>query len=150
MRWSAQIHTKFHVHRITQEIPRRAPVFGYGLVTLYEAIFHSLHLTFALPRRAPTTPINKLTGLACSAFARHYLRNQFLFLFLRLLRCFTSPGFAMFLLCIHRNSSRYYPTQVTPFGHRRVKAYLPLSVAYRSLSRPSSPIGTKASMMRSL
>src|SRR5205085_1026993 len=56
MRWSAQIHTKFHVHCITQEIPRRAPVFGYGLVTLYEAIFHSLHLTFALPRRAPTTP----------------------------------------------------------------------------------------------
>src|SRR5438128_1902482 len=55
--WSAQIHTKFHVHRITQEIPRRAPVFGYGPVTLYGTIFHSLHLTFALPHRAPTTPI---------------------------------------------------------------------------------------------
>ena len=57
MPWSAQIHTKFHVHRITQEIPRRAPVFGYGSLTLYGAIFHSLHLTFALPRWAPTTPI---------------------------------------------------------------------------------------------
>ena len=40
--------------------------------------------------------------------------------------------------------------QVTPFGNLRVKACLPLSVAYRSLPRPSSPIGTKASMMRSL
>ena len=56
MRWSAQIHTKFHVHRITQEIPRRAPVFGYGPFTLSGAAFQKLHLTFALPRRAPTTP----------------------------------------------------------------------------------------------
>src|ERR1700747_3773189 len=54
--WSAQIHTKFHVHRITQEIPRRAPVFGYGPFTLYGAAFQKLHLTFALPHRAPTTP----------------------------------------------------------------------------------------------
>src|SRR6201984_2398611 len=54
--WSAQIHTKFHVHRITQEIPRRAPVVGYGPFTLYGAAFQKLHLTFALPRRAPTTP----------------------------------------------------------------------------------------------
>src|SRR5213079_1938395 len=70
--WSAQIHTKFHVHRITQEIPRRARVFGYGPFTLYGAAFQKLHLTFALPRPAPTTPIAKSIGLACSAFARHY------------------------------------------------------------------------------
>ena len=44
------------MHRITQEIPRRARVFGYGSVTLYGAAFQKLHLTFALPRRAPTTP----------------------------------------------------------------------------------------------
>ena len=44
------------MHRITQEIPRRARVFDYGPVTLYGAIFHSLHLIVALPHRAPTTP----------------------------------------------------------------------------------------------
>ena len=44
------------MHRITQEIPRRARVFGYGPFTLYGAAFQKLHLTFALPRRAPTTP----------------------------------------------------------------------------------------------
>ena len=44
------------MHRITQEIPRRARVFGYGSFTLYGAAFQKLHLTFALPRRAPTTP----------------------------------------------------------------------------------------------
>ena len=31
------------------------------------------------------------TGLATSAFARHYSRNHFCFLFLWVLRCFTSP-----------------------------------------------------------
>ena len=76
------------MHRITQEIPRRARVFGYGSVTLYGAAFQKLHLTFALPRRAPTTssptlptqidnylfgPVDKVgLDLACSAFARHY------------------------------------------------------------------------------
>ena len=147
MRWSAQIHTKFHVHRITQEIPRRALVFGYGSVTLFGAIFHSLHLTSALPHRAPTTPLNKLSGLVSSAFARHYLRNLFRFLFLRLLRCFTSPGLARAVLCIHTAATGHYSSRVTPFGHPRVVAYLPLSVAYRSLSRPSSPVGTKAFIM---
>ena len=32
------------------------------------------------------------SGLGYSAFARHYLRNHYCFLFLRLLRCFSSPG----------------------------------------------------------
>ena len=53
------------MHRITQEIPRRAPVFGYGPFTLYGAAFQKLHLTFALPHRAPTTPrlFNRLNRL---------------------------------------------------------------------------------------
>ena len=44
----------------------------------------------------------------------------------------------------------HYQHQVTPFGNLRIKAYLPLSEAYRSLSRPSSPVGTKASTVCSL
>ena len=31
-------------------------------------------------------------GLGSCAFARHYLRNHFCFLFLRVMRCFSSPG----------------------------------------------------------
>src|SRR5690606_35137649 len=31
-----------------------------------------------------------MAGLGCSAFARHYLRNHYCFLLLRLLRCFSS------------------------------------------------------------
>ena len=41
---------------------------------------------------AVRTPECKHSGLGSSAFARRYLRNHFCFLFLRLLRCFSSPG----------------------------------------------------------
>ena len=33
-----------------------------------------------------------IAGLGWCAFARHYLRNHFCFLFLRVMRCFSSPG----------------------------------------------------------
>jgi hypothetical protein len=39
----------------------------------------------------PSSPCESL-GLACSAFARHYLRNRGCFLFLEVLRWFTSLG----------------------------------------------------------
>ena len=38
---------------------------------------------------------------------------------------------------------------VPPFGYLRVEAYLQLSVAFRSLSRPSSALGAKAFALRS-
>ena len=37
-------------------------------------------------------------GLGCSPFARHYLGNHSCFLFLRVLRCFSSPGWPPVLL----------------------------------------------------
>src|SRR5699024_6018644 len=40
----------------------------------------------------PTTPVSKLTGLGCFRFARRYLGNRICFLFLWVLRCFSSPG----------------------------------------------------------
>src|SRR5216117_1652262 len=39
----------------------------------------------------PTTPPCKHDGLGCSAFARRYWRNHYCFLFLGVLRWFTSP-----------------------------------------------------------
>ena len=45
-----------------------------------------------LHRTGPTTPSCKHEGLGCSAFARRYWRNHCCFLFLRVLRWFTSPG----------------------------------------------------------
>jgi hypothetical protein len=42
-----------------------------------------------------------------------------------------------------------HPGRVSPFGHPRVAGYLRLTVAFRSLSRPSSAIGAKAFTLRS-
>ena len=38
--------------------------------------------------------------------------------------------------------------RVAPFGNQRINARVQLPVAYRSLPRPSSPLGAKASTMR--
>ncbi len=79
------------------------------------------------------------TGLGSSAFARHYLRNHFYFLLLWVLRCFSSPR-SLLLRGDWSSTSR-----VAPFGNPRIKDYLHLPPAYRSLSRPSSPPRAKAS-----
>ena len=47
-------------------------------------------------------------------------------------------------LWIHANVIRHDSYGVSPFGHLRIKAYLPLPEAYRSLSRPSSAPNAKA------
>ena len=80
--------------RVTQGLPRRSSVFAYGPLTLSGAVFQPLLLTSDLPYRGPTTPQDKSRGLAYSRFARHYSGNRILFLFLRILRCFTSPRVA--------------------------------------------------------
>ena len=67
------------------------------------------------------------------------------FLFLRVLRCFSSPGSP------HRSKNGdNYPSGnwVVPFGNPGVKGHLHLTRAYRSLSRPSSPPRAKASTGR--
>jgi hypothetical protein len=38
--------------------------------------------------------------------------------------------------------------RVSPFGHLRINAYVRLPEAFRSLSRPSSPVRAKASTVR--
>ena len=78
-------------------------------------------------------------GLGCSAFARHYLRNHFCFLLLRVLRCFSSPRSP------HLHGGRPPACRVAPFGNPGIKDYLHLPRAFRSLSRPSSPPRAKAS-----
>jgi hypothetical protein len=85
-----------------------------------------------------------LTGLGSSLFARHYLGNHYYFLFLQVLRCFSSPGLlqtAMYLL----NDDRSSICRVSPFGNPRINGCLHLPAAYRSLSRPSSPVHAKPS-----
>ena len=89
-------------------------------------------------------------GLAFSPFARRYLGNRCFFLFLRVLRCFSSPGFLLIDYFIHLWISTHYRRCVSTFGNLRVIGYLLLTAAYRSLSRPSSAPSAKASALCSL
>ena len=122
--------------------------FAYRPITLYWRTFQNFPLSSQISRCSPATPAGKPAGLDCSAFARHYLRNHCCFIFLRLLRCFTSPGFALMRYFIHTPMTGHYSRRVFPFGHLRIKACLQLPEAYRSLPRPSSPINAKASTVR--
>ena len=69
----------------------------YRAVTVYGGPFQTLRLiNWFLTRRpcgptGPTTPPCMHDGLGCSAFARRYWRNHCCFLFLWVLRWFTSP-----------------------------------------------------------
>ena len=83
------------------------------------------------------------SGLASSAFARHYSRNLGWFLFLPVLRCFSSrgsPRIPMYSVYV----SWFFTMRVSSFGNLRIEAYLQLPAAYRSLSRPSSAPDAKA------
>ena len=62
---------------------------------------------------------------------------------------FHFPGCPPTSLCIQLVVTGHYPSRVPPFGNLRIKAYLQLPEAYRSLSRPSSAISAMASTLRS-
>ena len=142
------------VPAVSDRIPRVPPYSGYHLkiilyvyraVTSFGPAFQPVPLrtSFRLMVLQPRHCLNN-TGLGSSHFARHYSGNHFCFLFLRVLRCFSSPG----LPPVYTE----YPTcigWVAPFGYPRIKGYLHLPAAFRSLSRPSSPPRAKASTMRS-
>ena len=133
------------MHRLTWDDTRLTSVFAYATVTLFGMTFQtsSANCHDAISWSRNPTLINQ-NGLGCSRFARHYSGNRLLFLFLRILRCFTSPRLASLALWIHARIIRCYSDWVAPFGHLRVNACLRLSEAYRSLLRPSSPIEAKA------
>ncbi len=117
--------------------------------------FHSLWLAFPKPfcylftiPYAVRTPDCTQSGLGSFPFARRYLGNHFCFLFLRLLRCFSSPG-SLYMAMYSPYSDWSSSSRVSPFRNRRVNGYLLLTVAYRSLSRLSSALSAKASTLRS-
>ena len=122
--------------------------FAYGAFTLsgwlsqnHSAIRHESIIVVLTP--GCTHP-----GLGSFPFARRYSENRLFFLFLRLLRCFSSPG----SLRTPMNSVYDDMTsscRVSPFRYLRINGYLLLHEAFRSLSRLSSALSAKASALRS-
>ena len=90
--WSPYLPSGFLVSRRTPDSARSFKNFAYGIVTLFDLPFKTVRLSFQVPHRGPYPAGISTRGLGCSDFARHYFRNRFCFLFLRVLRCFSSPG----------------------------------------------------------
>jgi hypothetical protein len=138
--WSRQIHTEFHGLGATWEHDtRRRSVFVYGALTLYGDPFQRpstntrafslpaspAELTRPVPRPHPHNPcrVSHGNGLASSAFARHYSRNHGCFLFLWVLRCFTSPR-SLHTPYVFRRGSHHMTGAGFPIRTPRINARL--------------------------
>ena len=81
----------FHVSRRTPDTAAPLPAWGTGLSPSAAGFPKAVPLPYAVTY-AVHTPQRTRCGLGSSGFARRYSRNRCFFLFLRLLRCFSSPG----------------------------------------------------------
>ena len=116
-----------------------------SLAGLSRTVLLTASVTYAV-----RTPACTHAGLGSSVFARRYSQNRYIFfLFLRLLRCFSSPGSLRIPMDSEYGDGGLL-RRVSPFRHLRVKGYLLLTAAFRSLSRLSSALSAKASSLRSL
>ena len=123
-------------------------LFAYGAITHYGGSSQSLLLKILIAYAVRNPESIATSGLACFPFARRYLGNRCFFLFLLLLRCFSSEGFLRMAMD-SPYGDKVLPCRVSPFGNLRVNGYLLLTAAYRSLSRPSSAPDAKSFSLRS-
>ena len=141
--WSPLIPTGFLVSRRTQDAASSHQTCLYGIITLSDVHFHTLpvrsmfRIAVLQPRKRRNVP-----GLGSFPFAHHYSGNRYFFLFLQVLRCFSS-------LRVLHYGDRSSTCRVPPFGHLRINSCLPIPADFRSLPRPSSPLEAKASSVRS-
>ena len=141
--WAPLLLTGFLVSADTLDTANLSSHFAYKTLTSFGWISHSIRLWSEIVCRGPNPTGISTCGLACSAFARHYSRNLVWFLFLSLLRCFSSggsPRIPMYSVYV----SWFFTMCVSTFGYLRIEAYLQLPAAFRSLSRPSSAPDAKA------
>ena len=144
--WSRRIRAGFLVSRVTQDTTRPyltsdtglspsvmqlsrcfSSSFKYHGVVLQPRLCVATQPVWALPRSLATT-----RGIIVY------------FLFLQVLRCFSSLRLPLYLSIDNYPSGNW----VVPFGNPWINGYLHLPKAYRSLSRPSSPPRAKASTRR--
>ena len=143
--WSPHVPPRFHVSRRTLDPAMPPQASGTGLSPSPAGFPKAIPLPSSA-FFAVLTPGRMRPGLGSSHFARRYSGNRCFFLFLRLLRCFSSPGSPPCVMC-WRMGTQGVPAWVPPFRHLRIGGYLPLPAAFRSLSRLSSAPSAKASAL---
>ena len=122
--------------------------FAYGAFTLSGRLSQSRSagLSESGLRSEPRNARIPVWALPFSLAATH--RITCCFLFLRLLRCFSSPGSLPYVMD-WRMDDWSLSSRVSPFRYLRIIGYLLLPEAFRSLSRLSSALSAKASTLRS-
>ena len=144
--WSRRIRAEFLVLRVTQDTTRPRldsyTELSSSMVRLSRRFYSRsrCHGVVLQPRACvATNPVWALPrSLATTGGIIIY------FLFLGVLRCFSSPR-SPHCQCSDNSPSDCW---VVPFGNPGIKGHLHLPRAYRSLSRPSSPPRAKASTRR--
>ena len=117
--------------------------FAYVSLTLSGWLSQTILLALQVPY-AVLNPIPYHYGwFGLFRFRSPLLTESLRFLFLRVLRCFTSPG-SLLATMDSLQDLRFFTVGVAPFGNPWIEAYLQLPMAYRSLSRPSSAPDAKA------
>ncbi len=114
-------------------------VFVYWTFTVSGLLSQTILLTFLNQLCSPNPGWISSSGLGSSYFARHYSRNRFLFLFLWVLRCFSSPRSLLIYYFTHIWILRLFVLSEFPHsdisGLMDICSYPKLFAAYHVLLR---------------
>ena len=139
--------------RGTQEHRRSPDSFAYGTVTLSGRPFQCRLTRNRIGNSLPygIGSYNPCTAEAAQVWAAplSLATTRGMVSFPEGTEMFQFPSFPPDRLWIQRPVPRHEPGRVSPFGHPRINACTRLPEAYRSVPRPSSALGAKASTVRS-
>ena len=132
------------VPAVSDRIPRVPPysggrrlglAFPYQTVTVCGVTFQTLPVRYPLTLADSYYPTDAVTTVvwALSLSLATTQEIDLFFLFLQVLRCFSSLRCLAYIMRAQPSTVR-----VAPFGHLRIEACLQLPAAFRSLPRPSS------------
>jgi hypothetical protein len=146
--WAPRIQAGFHVSRPTRDAAR--PGGGFRLRGSHP-------VPPAFPGRSPgraratprsRNPRGRAPGFGLARFRSPLLARSLLISTPRGTEMFHFPRSRPARLCVQRAVPPCEGRRVAPFGHPRINARLQLPADFRSLPRPSSPGGAKASVVR--
>ena len=120
-------------------------IYAYGIITLYDSTFQKIQLDVYCYKWSYNPQAARRSSLGSSLFARHYSGNHDCFLFLPVLRCFSSRGWLSF---------EYYTFSIVGCPIRRSRDIMLvcnspwLIAAYHVLLRLSDPRHPPCALIR--
>ena len=147
--WSPHIQTGFLVSRPTQVPPRTSSDFRLrGSNPLRRAFPGTSTNLLIIFYWRPYNPIGRTRWFGLFPLRSPLLRESRLISFPSGTEMFQFPEFALLIYEFNQQCMASTAIRVTPLGNPRIKRCLLFPEAYRSLPRPSSLPGAKASALR--